>query len=380
MKSRRGGVKPGTFPLREGNKVAMMVNGREIFPPMLSAIREAERNICLETFIYWDGEVGAEFAEALAQRARDGLDVRVILDWVGCYPMSEKLIETMKKGGVKILEFRPLRRYSVGRFNHRTHRKIMTVDGDTGFIGGVGIADEWSGDARDENHWRDNHYQLQGPVVGDLQEVFFSHWDSDEGPERNDFAFYPAPERKGTVDAKMIAAEPSDGPVRVRDAFVELIDRTQKRLAIVTPYFMPGKVLLTAIHRARERGVSCQVLTCGVKTDRDVVRWASRHRWGELLRDGVEIYEYEPTLIHVKTLIGDQDEVMVGSANFDCRSTKLNSEANLLLKNEELATLHWERFDADLERSHSIEYTAWKKRGTGEKALDWFSHLFRDQL
>ncbi|NNM30974.1 MAG: cardiolipin synthase B, partial [Akkermansiaceae bacterium] len=343
------------------------------------AIDSAEQTITFETFVYWQGDVGQRFADALAARARDGVAVHVLVDWVGG-KMADDSIALMEEAGVAFHQYRPLAWYHLGRLNHRTHRKLLVVDGETGFTGGLGIADEWTGDAQDSGHWRDNHYRVAGPVVADMQRVFFSHCDPEAVPAADDERFFPSLEAQGETTMQVVAAEPADGPNRILHSFCDAIGRTRQRLGIVTPYFMPCGDLLDRILEARRRGVEVCVLTCGENMDWQSVRKASRHKWGGMLESGVRIFEYEPTLLHSKALIVDDREVHIGSANFDCRSCRINAEANLRIEGAAAASRHWEMLAADREDAHEVDYRQWRKRPVFQKLQDAAAHLFRDQL
>jgi cardiolipin synthase len=380
MKRSEALSEPRGFPLRTGNRLDILVNGVEIFPAMLEAIRAARSTICLETYIYWNGQIGEALSQTLAAQAAAGRDVRVVLDWWGCFKLDRSVVQQMKRAGVKVRYFRPLIWWRLRRFNHRSHRRILIVDGRIGFIGGVGIGDVWSGDAQNKEHWRDNHYRVAGPVVADLQRVFFSHWDPNDLPADEDAGFFPLTPPDGDTGVQVIAAEPAIGCRRIRDEFLLALCRARRKLGIVTPYFLPGPRLLAALHAARDRDVEVEVITCGRNIDHDIVRCASRHHWGSLLANRIRIYEFEPTLIHAKSILIDDREVIVGSANFDCRSSRINGEANLRIESPAVAARHWELFEKDRRQSTEVELSTWRRRGILMKFGDAVSHLLSSQM
>lgn len=362
-----------------GNKVELLKNGDEIFPAMLDAIRDARRTVCFETYIYWSGKIAEEFANVLVDCAKRGVKTHVILDWFGALKMDQDLINRMKASGVEIEFFHPLRWYKIRRTNHRTHRKILVVDGELGFTGGVGIADEWSGHAEDPSHWRDNHYRIQGPVVADIQGAFFRNWKKMGRPCPSETTgdYFPPLESIGNTDAEVVAAAPHDGSERILNLFIDAISRANHKVRIGTAYFMPGKRLMAEILVARKRGVEVELLVCGQYIDKPIVRRASRYHWGKLIKAGVELYEFDKTLYHVKMLIIDDRLVSIGSANFDERSCVLNDELNVNLYSEKQVALHIAHFDEDKADAHRVTFEDWKGRSCRQKFMDAFSQLFR---
>lgn len=369
-----------TFPEREGTALTLLRNGCEIFPAMLEAIRSARISICLETYIYWSGEIAKEFATTLAAKAREGVPTRVLLDWYGCLEMDEDLVDLMEDAGVSVRRFRPPRWKRIRRANHRSHRKLLIVDGHLGFIGGVGIADVWLGNAQDPDHWRDNHYRVEGPVVGDMQKVFFNHWDADDCPSSEDPRYYPPLESAGSASARMVASDPFNGADDIEKCYLQLLHDVKKRFYVIAPYFAPGDRILASLCRAAARDVDVQVITAGRHNDQKVVRNASRHDWGRLLTSGVQIFEYDKTLIHVKLVIIDDERIFIGSANFDARSTRLNAEANLLISDTEIVTQHLDVYGEDRAEVREISLEAWRRRPLLRKLADGAAHLLRPHL
>ena len=367
------------FPVREGNRLECLKNGDEIFPAMLEAMRAAKHSISLETYIYWSGAIAVEVAETLAEAARRGVEVRAVLDWFGCSKMDDELVEMMKEAGVRVLHYRPLRWWNLRRANCRSHRKLLIVDGVIGFTGGVGIADEWTGDAEDPRHWRDNHYRVEGPVVGDMQRVFFDHWD-EEAPRGGNGRLFPELEEAGDLPVQLIASTPLMGPERFAKIYSELMEEAEERFWVISPYFAPDDPLLAKLMETARRGVDVRVVTAGKHNDFKVVRRASRHDWGPLLEAGVKIFEYHPTLIHVKLLIVDRGTSLFGSANFDARSVRLNDEASLLVRDERFTAEQAELFEGDLRIAEEITFEQWRNRPWKQRTKDRAAHLLRPLL
>lgn len=365
-----------------GNAVTLLQNGDEIFPAMLEAIREAKHSICFETYVYWSGDIAIAFAEALEEAAKRGVTVLVILDWYGSMKMKRGLFDEMKEAGVQVEYFRPLRWFNFRRANHRTHRKLLIADGRIGFTGGVGVADEWTGNAQDKDHWRDNHYRFEGPIVKSMQTIFFANWSAcgHDPPSSDDPHFFPELEPADDVTTASFFSSPLHDDHGILNLFESAITQARTRLWIASAYFMPGEGLVAKLKEARQRGVSVRVLMSGKHIDQDVVRQASRYFWGELLEAGIDLYEYEPTLMHVKMLIVDEAWVSVGSANFDARSCRLNDEAVINLYGADATAEHADIFEKDLQRARKIEMETWRQRPLWTKLTDAFASLFRRQL
>ena len=362
-----------------GNKVETLVNGNRIFPAMLRAIGEARQTINFETYIYWRGAIAEEFADALSKRAREGLSVKVLLDWVGSLPMDEKLIERMRRAGVEVVRFRPIAWYSLDRVNNRTHRKLLIIDGRVGFTGGVGIADEWNGDARSPNEWRDNHYRIEGPAAAEFQAAFAEHWIEATGELLLGDRFFPEIVPEGGYAAQVVVSSTHQRNV-MHLMLMTALASAQKSIRIATPYFVPDELTRRHLHEARKRGVDIHILVPGPQTDARIVRNASRHLWGDLLQAGVKISEYQPTFFHCKVVIVDDHWTSVGSTNIDDRALRLNDEANINLFDGEFARTQTLLFDADATVSRPYTYSEWQNRSASEKMLDWLSSLSRSQI
>ena len=366
--------------LLEGNRVDVLLNGDEIFPAMLQAIRSAKRTITFETFIYWSGSIGKEFADALAERARAGVKVHVLLDWVGSNKMEASQIALMEQAGVQVRKYHKPHWYRLDRLNNRTHRKLLVADGQVGFTGGVGIADEWTGHAQDPAHWRDSHYRVEGPVVGQMQAVFMDNWIKVSGDVLHGTEYFPPLQPVGAGKAHAFSSSPSGGSESMRLMYLLAISAASHSIYLSTPYFVPDALTIKAIADAAKRGVVVQVITPGRHIDSEIVRRASRARWGPLLEAGVEIYEYQPTMYHCKAMIVDALWVTVGSTNFDPRSFNLNDEANLSYYDAEFARRQIGIFQQDLAHSRQVTLQEWKDRSLAEKIWEHAASLLGSQL
>ncbi|HRO60297.1 MAG TPA: cardiolipin synthase [Burkholderiaceae bacterium] len=367
-------------PLVEGNQVEVLVNGDRIFPAMLEAIRGAKSTIGFETYIYWSGTIGREFADALIERAHDGVAVHVLLDWVGSAKMEEHLIDEMLAAGIEIERFHEPSGVTLSKLNNRTHRKLLIVDGAVGFTGGVGIADIWRGDAQDEDHWRDTHFRVTGPVVAQMQAVFMDNWIKATGRVLHGEAYFPALRPTGDHLAQMFSSSPTGGSESMHLMYLMAITAARHSIDLSSAYFVPDELTVQALVAAARRGVRIRIITPGPIIDAEIVRKASRAQWGSLLAAGVEIFEYQPTMYHCKVMIVDSLLVSVGSTNFDNRSFRLNDEANLNVLDSEFALRQVEIFEADLERSRRVTLEQWQQRPLREKLLERLASLLRHQL
>jgi cardiolipin synthase len=363
-----------------GNQVDPLNNGAEIFPAMLESIRSAQRTINFETYIYWSGDIGREFSEALAERARAGVQVNVVIDWVGGLKMDQALVTTMRAAGARVELYRPLHWYSISRLNKRTHRKLLIVDGHTGFTGGVGIADLWQGDAQDPLHWRDMHFRVRGPVVAQMQAAFIDNWIKVTGRVLNGEDYFPPLAPAGPMDAHMFISSPEGGSESMHLMYLMAIAAARESLDIHASYFVPDELVVRALRMALKRGVRVRVLVPGEHIDSETVRIASRAIWGELLQAGMEIHVYTPTMIHVKTLIADGLLVSVGSTNFDMRSFSLNDEASLNVYDRGFAARMTAVFENDLRSARPYTYQQWLDRPWHEKFSETVIWPLKSQL
>ncbi len=368
---------PGIVP---GNVVTDLENGDEIFPAMLAAIRGAKRTITFETYIYWSGDIGDKFADALAERARAGVKVHVMLDWAGSIKMEDDLLQRMRGAGVDIQQYRPLKWYNVGRLNNRTHRKLLVIDGTVAFTGGVGIADQWEGHAQDADHWRDLHFRIEGPVVAQVQAAFNDNWIKTTGVVLNGPDYFPAVAPAGAMDAHMFIASPAGGSESMHLMYLMAIAAAERSIDLEAAYFVPDELIIKALQAARHRGVRVRVIVPGKHIDSETVRLASKAHWGELLLAGVEIHEYQPTMMHNKLLVVDGLLTSVGSTNFDVRSFRLNDEASLNVYDPGFAARMTQVFEADLKPTVRYTYEMWQRRPLKEKLVEKFVLPLKSQL
>ncbi|WP_028997917.1 cardiolipin synthase [Azohydromonas australica] len=367
-------------PLLEGNRVQELLNGDQIFPAMLEAIHGAKHSITFETFIYWKGEIGDRFAESLAERARSGVKVHVLLDWVGSIKMEDRYLQQMKDAGVEIERYHKPHWSHLARLNQRTHRKVLVIDGHVGFTGGVGIADEWQGQAQDKDHWRDSHFRVEGPVVAQMQAVFADNWIKATGRVLHGDDYFPALPPAGEQPAQMFSSSPTGGSESMHLMYLLAITSARHTIHLSSSYFVPDSLAVQALVDARKRGVRVRIITPGPNIDTETVRRASRARWGPLLEAGVEIAEFQPTMFHCKVLVVDSLLVSVGSTNFDNRSFRLNDEANLNVLDANFARRLVAVFDQDWQRSKQVNFQAWRQRPWPEKLIEHAAALLRTQL
>jgi cardiolipin synthase A/B len=363
-----------------GNRHRVLVNGDEIFPAMLAAIRAAQTSITFETYIYWSGAIGREFADALIERARAGVKVHVLLDWVGSAKVEEGFVERMSAAGVQVRKFHPPHWSHLGRMNNRTHRKLLVADGRLAFTGGVGIAPPWTGNAQDPDHWRDSHFEIEGPVVAQIQSVFIDNWIKVTGDVLHGPSYFPALAPAGSGLAQMFSSSPSGGSESMQLMYLMSITAASRSIDLSAAYFVPDELASKALVAAMQRGVKLRIVVPGEYIDSETVRSASRARWGPLLEAGALIAEYAPTMYHCKVMIVDGLLVSVGSTNFDNRSFRLNDEATLNIIDAAFAKQQTAIFEADLALSRPVSHAAWLQRPWREKLAERFASLLGDQL
>jgi cardiolipin synthase len=363
-----------------GNRVQHLENGDEIFPAMLDAIRSAKKTITFETYIYWSGNIGKAFADALCDRATAQVNVHVLLDWVGSAKMDPSLLNRMKQCGVEVQRYHEPHWYNLTRLNNRTHRKLLVVDGQIGFTGGVGIADQWTGNAQDQAHWRDSHFRIEGPAVAEIQAVFLDNWMKATGSVLHAEKYLPKIADAGPAPAQMFSSSPTGGSESMQLMYLLSITSASKSILLANSYFVPDELAQRALVAAAKRGVRIRIITPGEHIDTEVVRRASRARWGDLLEAGIEIYEYQPTMFHCKVMVVDGFMVSTGSTNFDNRSFRLNDEANLNIYDAAFASEMTKVFEQDLARSRRITLTQWRERPLTEKVMEHTLSLIGQQL
>jgi cardiolipin synthase len=368
-------------PLRQGNRVTVLRNGDEIFPAMLAAIRSAERTIDFATYVYWTGSIAPQFAGALAERASAGVEVNVLLDAVGAAKMDRALVTRLEQAGAKVAWFRPVRWWTLHKLNNRTHRKILVVDGRVGFTGGVGIAEEWTGNGQDSRHWRDTHVRVEGPAARDLLGGFLENWA--EATQCILTGREHLPDVEGFDDGVQVQVTRSTAQKGSTDAehlFYAAIACARERLWLTTAYFAPRQAFVDALCAAVGRGVDVRVLVNGPHIDKETVRQAGRRSYDALLACGGRIFEYQRTMLHAKVLVVDSAWATVGSINFDNRSFALNDELNLSVRDRAVVAELEKHFLADVDDAVELDLARWRARPLSARAKELGSALVNREL
>ena len=368
-------------PISWGNEVELLVNGDRIFPCYLETIRQAEKTVCMLTYAYWRGDIADEVADALCERAKAGVEVNVIIDAMGGVQMQTDVFQRMIDGGVRVSRFRPPKPYAWRRLENRTHRKILVADGCVGLTGGVGIAEEWTGDAQDPDHWRDTHVRVRGPIVRGLFGAFAENWLEATGEVLVGDGY--TPELEGNDDGgpmQLVRSSAGVGDTNVEALYYLAIAAAQETIDLTAAYFVPRPAFTDALVAAAERGVKVRILVPGEHIDKGFVRVGGRASYDELLATGIELYEYGPTMLHAKALVLDGVWSSVGSVNFDNRSFQLHDEATLCVQSEAFAAELTEQFERDLQVSERIEPKRWSDRGRVQRGTEAVTKLARREL
>lgn len=350
-------------PATEGNRVDVLRNGDEIFPAMLDAIRSAQRTIDIITYVYWTGDVAGHFADALSERARAGVRVRILLDAVGAHAMSDELGERMKAAGCQMEWFRPPSSWRLRALDHRTHRKVLIADEQVAFVGGVGIACEWEGDAQDPSHWRDTHVRVRGAAVDGLRAAFVGNWAETGRPVFDEHDRFPEQERAGDTTIQTVLCPSQQGWTELCTVLHAFIGMAERSLRVTTAYFVPDEHFRGMLCAAARRGVDVDVLIPGPHIDKRVVQVAGEADYAELLEAGVRVWRYQPTMLHAKVLTVDDTVACIGSANFDERSLRLNEEANIVVFDPAVVATLDRHFAEDLALSEPVDPGRWERRG-----------------
>jgi cardiolipin synthase A/B len=366
-------------PKVEGNEIQMLQNGEEIFPAMLADIRAAQRSITLETFEFFGDEITEVFSEALAERAEAGLPVHVILDFVGSRKANPKHLERMEDAGVHLVRWRKPVWYQSSRMSFRTHRKLLVVDGRIGFIGSANLIDLSLGSPA-SGGFRENHFRLSGPIVGQLQGAFMENWLLARGELLLGESFFPTLERTGDQKFQLVQSSPREGAKRMRTCYLLGINGARRSLRIAAAYFYPDPGMKQALMDAAKRGVQIDVLIPGEAIDKDFHRFATRNRWGPLLEAGIRIHEYEKAMYHAKVLIADDSWATTGSANFNNRSFRIDDETNLNIFSPDFVQTLIEQFDEDVAVSHTAQLERWQHRPWHERFRGWLGNLIGPHL
>ena len=367
-------------PIVAGNTVEMLLNGEQFFPAKLALIRSATKTITYLQYFYEDGPPAKEIAEALAERCRAGVGVNVLLDSFGALGIPGEYVDLMRRSGCHVEFFRPLRPYPGSKTNNRTHRRILIADGRVAITGGSGVSEKWMGDGRTEGYWRETDVRIEGPVVRYLQGAFAESWLEATGIVLGGEPYYPAPVApKGNAHVQVVRSSPAGGSFAVYTAFLLAIASARKSIYITNPYFVLDEKMTEALLEARRAGTRVVVLVPG-KIDHNLVRQASRAQFGEMLRAGIEIYEYRAALLHAKTMVIDGVWATVGSTNLDNRSFALNDELNVIVYSSAVAQRLERVFQDDLQHSRRVTYELWSNRPWWDRFLEVVVLPIRDQL
>lgn len=367
-------------PPVSGNAVEVYQNGDEIFPPMLDSIARARSSVHFVTYVYEAGAVPTEFAGAFSAAARRGVEVRIVLDRNGAKKASPALLAQMRAAGCDVQWFRPARWYNWEEYNRRTHRRLLVVDGEVGFTGGVGIADEWSGAGDEPHHWRDTHVRITGPAVAALQRAFVDSWNDATGELILGTDYFPRLESRGDTTLCIVQSNPANATSTAQRSVAALIATARRSLAITNAYFVPTPAFIDALCRARARGVEVRVLMPGPYHNKPAVRRASRHTWRRLLDDGVRLFEHQRTMVHAKVIAIDDVMLCVGSINFDPRSFALNAECAAIAFDADLARAAAVQFDRDLQSCREVVVADLARLSPVARAVDGLAYWFRAQL
>lgn len=358
-----------------GDTYVVLQNGDELIPAMLGAIKQARTSILFESFVYTEGEVEKQFTSALAEAAERGVRVRVVLDGLGASPLPEGMEERFKKAGVKTAWFNPVGLFTLENYNYRTHRKVLVVDGEVAFTGGAGVADQWLGHAQDEDHWRDTQFRITGPSVRSLEAAFYENW-LEAGGEGAPEITLDQPSRPTGARSIIIRSNATEGASNVKLLYLYLMVSAQRSIDIQSPYFILDTSVRSALTEARKRGVKIRILTDGEITDAKSVKHASRNGYSSVLEAGDRILEFQPTMMHVKLMIVDDEWSVFGSANFDNRSFELNDEISAAVADKELAATLSKAFERDMTQSKELRIDEWRRRPLHQRVREKFWGLF----
>ncbi|MFL6594721.1 MAG: phospholipase D-like domain-containing protein [Chthoniobacterales bacterium] len=363
-------------PLLDGNRVTMLRNGDEIFPAMLEGIRSAKRTITFENFLWREGKVTAAFADALTERARAGVKVHFLQDALGCDSLHSDGIQRIRHSPVELEIFR----FNHLEVNFRTHRKLLVIDGRVGFIGGVGISDEWLGDGQTRGRWRDMHYKLEGPAVAQMQQAFMDNWLQTRATLLHGDEYFPKEQRAGEDVCQVFKSSAGEGSDSARLVLLVSIAAAREHIRIANAYFIPDDLGMRTLLEALQRGVKVEIINPGPDTDAQLVRAVGKARWRPLLEAGARFYEYQPARYHCKYFLVDDCWACVGSANLDNRSLSLNEEANLNVLDGKFVRAHIDVFEDDKSRCREITLDDWRARPLHEKVKGRLGLAIRSQL
>lgn len=363
-----------------GNRATLLQDGDQFFPALFADIAAARETIHIETYVWWKGEICDRVARALAARARRGVEVRLTIDALGATKMDRRLLKLMRDAGVEINRYHPIRAADLGLINQRTHRKVAVFDGRVGYLFGHGIAEEWTGHAQDERHWRDTGVRLEGPVVNAVQAVFADNWMEQRGEPLVGSRYFPRLAPVGNVRAHVVASKPRGGVSTQETLFKIAVAASRRELLIQNPYFIPDQEAVDLLGRAVKRGVDVRIMLPGPVTDSSIVRHAGHFYWEDLMMRGVRLFEYQRTLLHQKVVVVDGLWSLVGSTNLDDRSLDINDEASVGLIDRGIAGELRRTFATDLRLCREIHLAEWRRRSFWDKGIDGLSYAINGQL
>jgi cardiolipin synthase len=367
--------------LDQGNEVTVLQNGDGLFPPMLRDIAAAKQSVHVESYIWWEGDICNELAKLLALKAREGVEVRLLLDASGGRKLDDTLETIMLDAGVQVRKFHPLRISNLGRMNNRDHRKLVVIDGRVGYLGGFGFAKEWSGHAQDKDHWRDIAVRVAGPVVNRLQGAFCENWIEETGEITAGQKYFPPLPPSGPTAAHLAYTSPTGSVSSVQVLYYLAISAARHEVLIQNPYMLPDDDAINAMAEAVKRGVDIKIMVPATdSTDSPIVQHASHHMFGTLLKNGVKVYEYKKTLLHQKVMVVDGIWSCVGSTNFDDRSFQHNDEISMAFIDPQLAGELRATFTDDMRFARERTFTEWRARPLWHKAIDGIAYLGHGQL
>lgn len=368
------------MPWIDGNLVVILNNGDEFYPAMLNAIDAARLSITMEQYIFWDSEIGRRFAEALAEKAGQGVQVKLLVDAIGSSTLGSDVMRVLEAGGCQLAWFQPIRWYTLDRANHRTHRKSLIVDGRVAFTGGAGLADQWMGMARNKDEWRDVQVRVEGPAALAQQSGFAQNWLVTTGEVLTGTSFFPLAPPAGDVQVQTILSSPYQGTGAAGTSAAIALQSARRYIWIANPYFIPDFRYIEMLTTASKRGVTIKLIVAGGHIDTWWARQNSLRLYGKLFKAGVEIYEYGPTMLHQKVMLVDGAWGSVGTANFDNRSIALNEETTVCVHDRVLIAELESAFTGDLMRSQRVEEADWKKRSLLQRAREQFAAVIEDQV
>lgn len=361
-------------PITAGNDIELLRDGEEIYPAMLAAIATAEHSITFETYEFWGEEAAGAITDALVAAAERGVKVKALIDFIGSRQASKSKFERMRNAGVEVYRYRSPTWYHAARFNHRTHRKFLIIDGQVGFIGGANISDNWLPDANGYAY-RDNHFKVTGPVVAGMQSAFAESWLDATGVLLEGDTYFPELAANGEFRAQAVRSSPREGRHRMRFMLMYAIAAAAERITISTAYFYPDKDFLADLTAAAERGVEIRILVPGDSIDQGYLRHASVNRWGDMLRAGVKMYEYQPSMYHSKLITIDDRWSSVGSTNIDNRSFRINDEANINVYSDTFARDLRLMMEGDIADSEQYTLAMWENRPWRYRFYGWLGSL-----